>query len=92
MIHKACMPVYIVIQIFLAHGWTDIQPEVVQEVLADLKSVNSLFIFTLAFFLKVLFPFDYSLLCCLGCCGVVIMPYLLQKHFQRFQNGPQSAF
>ena len=37
MIHKACMPVYIVIQIFLAHGWTDIQPEVIQEVLADLK-------------------------------------------------------
>ena len=37
MIHKACMPVYIVIQIFLAHGWTDIQPGVVQEVLADLK-------------------------------------------------------
>ena len=40
MIHEACMPVYIVIQIFLAGGWTlDIQPEVVQEVLADLKKV-----------------------------------------------------
>ena len=37
MIHKACMPVYIVIQIFLAHGRMDIQPGVVQEVLADLK-------------------------------------------------------
>ena len=40
MIHKACMPVYIVIQIFLAHGRTDIQPGVVQEVLADLKSLS----------------------------------------------------
>ena len=29
MIHEACMPVYIVILIFLAGGWT-IQPEVVQ--------------------------------------------------------------
>ena len=36
MIHKAGMPVYIVIQIFLADG-CKIQPEVVQEVLADLK-------------------------------------------------------
>ena len=42
MIHKACMPVYIVIQIFLAHGRTDIQPGVVQEVLADLKRVHCL--------------------------------------------------
>ena len=42
MIHKACMPVYIVIQIFLAHERTDIQPGVVQEVLADLKSEKTL--------------------------------------------------
>ena len=38
MIHKACVPVYIVIQIFLADIRT-IQQEVVQEVLADLKNI-----------------------------------------------------
>ena len=38
MMHKAYMPVYIVIQIFLAHGMDGRdQPKVVQEVLADLK-------------------------------------------------------
>ena len=41
MIDKACMPVYIVIQIFLADGCT-IQPEVVQEVLTDLKTHGTL--------------------------------------------------
>ena len=46
MIHEACMPVYIVIQIFLAHGRDGRdQPKVVQEVLADLKSLFANFEF-----------------------------------------------
>ena len=41
MIHKVYMPVYIVFQIFLAHGRDGRdQPKVVQEVLADLKIIS----------------------------------------------------
>ena len=36
MIHEACMPVYIGVQIFIAYERAG-PPEVVQEVLADLK-------------------------------------------------------